>query len=1842
MEIIDLNIKFTGVKKSIRFIVLLLALGVLNSHTSILKAEELHAHPASLVFNAVEGQAFAATRSIFIFSANGTSINWTEAKDASWLVPNSLNGSTSGVLKIGINTSGITAGTYTGHITLQSSQSTADPIIVTVTMIVNPNVPVTVTTWKDGFSGAMSVSVDDSQGSGFDALSANGFSGTYFFQGATVPSFYNAYYNAGMELGCHTIDHPCGSSTDAELRYQEIEPNIHDLITQTPEPAKDVINLAWPCGFTNYREQAVATDYFLSCRGYNWNQLEDPVPENFMNLKSFNSHEHTPYPPSDLKTVVDDAVNQKKWFNLVLHDYSNDDGATTYAHSKDIWVTAIGTITKYIIQRERFILTDYFADSQKMVFSVSRAPIPSSSWRTFEPAFGPNDLVTLQIDVDDTRTIGNVTIDGVPIGYTTKDLSGNKVILLNVRLDPSATKSIQVTYLTTGLTLRISGVTANNKVYNASTTATLNKGGATLVGVNTGDVVTLNTTTASGNFVNKNVGTSKTVITAGFTIGGADADKYVLIQPTTTANITYPSNVSISGVTADDKVYDGNTSTTLNSDGASLSGVMEGDIVTIIATGATGTFSNKKVGTGKSVSISGILLGGVDGRNYILTQPSSTANITRAELTISGVTADNKEYDGTTTATLNTGSASLDGIISGDVVNLNTTGATGTFADRNIGNNIDVSTSGFTIGGTDAGNYSLTQPTTTADITQIELTVSGVTANSRPYNSSTSATLNTGGASLVGVLGGDNVTLISTGATGSFSNKNTGSNKTVTISGFTLGGSDRARYTLTQPTATAAITRADITISGVTANNKVYNGTTLAILNTGSASLTGIFTGDDVSLVTSGASGNFADKNIGTGKAVTTTGFTLGGTDAGNYNLIQPESTASITKAELTISGVTANNKVYDGTTAASLNTGSALLVGIFGSDAVTLITTGATGTFADPNIGNGIVVSMSGFTIGGTNSGNYTLTQPATTANITGIVLTVTGVTANDKVYNATTSATLNAAGASLQGVLGLDNVTLISAGATGTFSNKNAGTLKPVTTSGFTLGGTDRNKYILTQPTATASITRANLAISGAVINSKVYDGTTLATLNTGGASLVTVFSGDAVNLITSGVTASFSDKNAGTGKTVLTAGFSIGGTDAINYNIIQPSLTGNVTPAGLTISGVTANSKIYDGTTSAAINTGSALLVGLFGGDNVTLNASGAAATFANKNSGTGKSVIISGFTLGGTNSGNYTLTQPTSTANITGLTLTVTGVTANNKLYDRTTTSTLKTGTASLAGVLSGDVVTLGTSAATGNFASRNIGSDKPVTTSGFLLGGTDAGNYTLIQPSTSATINKAELTVSGVTAKNKVYDGTTTATLDVAGAALSGIFGGDLVNLVTTGALGIFSDKNAGVAKTVLVSGFSITGTDAGNYTLAGLSLTAEISPKTFTVNVKNHTKVYGTSQTFTGSDFTTSGLVTNDDDPNIILSSMGASVLSPVGTYDINASGGSDNNYTYVYNAGKLTVNKAELIAAADNKSKVFNSENPELTISYAGFVNGDNSSVLDVLPTASTSATIDSQVGIYIISLAGGSDNNYNIHLVNGNLDIAKGILHITADNKTIVFGEPVPELTISYSGFVQGDDERVLSSLPTVETSANGLSDAGDYDIIVSGAEDPTYILMYNNGILHIAKADQQIVFDALPSRLRMTQKQVLNSTASSGLPVSYEISDPSKGDVNGNVLTIRRDGNFKITAIQGGDRNWNNAPDVTQSIVALPTFDGISSLFTPNNDGMNDYWYIPDLESYGKIQVNLYNRFGQIVYSSDAYKNDWNGTWDGYPLPSASYYYIIRSSEKGIIKGVVNIVR
>jgi gliding motility-associated-like protein len=951
--------------------------------------------------------------------------------------------------------------------------------------------------------------------------------------------------------------------------------------------------------------------------------------------------------------------------------------------------------------------------------------------------------------------------------------------------------------------------------------------------------------------------------------------------------------------------------------------------------------------------------------------------------------------------------------------------------------------------------------------------------------------------------------------------------------------------------------------------------------------------------------------------------------------------TNSYTPYNLTVVGITASDKVYDGTINTALNTGSALLVGIISGDVVNLVTTGASGVFESKNVGTNKIVSITGLTLSGSDASKYVLSQPTTSANITRVELLISGITADNKVYDGTTLTSLNTASGDLIGIIESDNVTLGSTNAVGTFADKYVGPAKSVSTSGFSLFGSDAGNYYLSQPLTSADITKAELTITGLNAN-KAYDRTTNAILNSTNASLTGVVPGDNVTLNSTSATGFFTDYAAGTNKLVSTSGFALEGIDSENYTLSQPTLLANIARVGLAVSGLTAYDKVYDGTTTVILNTGSAAISGVIQPDVIILNSASAAGTFNNKNAGNGKIISTSGFTIGGPDSGNYTLFQPTLTANISKAGLTISGITANNKIYDGTTLTSLNAGSASLIGIIQSDIVTLGSINAVGVFADKNTGTGIRVTTSGFTLGGTNSENYTLTPPTIMADITIASLNISGIKAENKIYDGTTSAFLNTGGGILSGLVSGDAVTLVSTSASGVFENKNVGTAKAILISGFAITGKDSYNYILNQPLLNADILPKVLTITANNLSKHFRTILNFNGTEFTAEGLIPGDIIPVVTISSPGAIESAAIGQYVISIYGAHDNNYNINYVNGILTVNKSILIAKAENKTKIYGSENPELSISYTGFINNEDASFIDIPPAASTDALKASNTGFYNIILSQGSDDNYTITLQNGILEVVKAPLTVTANDQSRIYKEVNPDLTITYSGFVLGQDQSILEKLPVIGTVANLESEAGNYEINVSGASAKNYNFFYKKGILTINKANQMITFSQVPAGLRMTQSYDLEATATSGLDVRFEVSDSNIGSLYGNTLKIWKEGNLVITAKQEGNKNWNQAPFVSQNIETLPTFDNISSLFTPNNDGMNDYWYIPDLDQFGKLQVTVYNRFGQIVYQSDGYKNDWDGTWNSYPLPSASYYYIIKSAKKGFIKGVVNIVR
>ncbi len=90
------------------------------------------------------------------------------------------------------------------------------------------------------------------------------------------------------------------------------------------------------------------------------------------------------------------------------------------------------------------------------------------------------------------------------------------------------------------------------------------------------------------------------------------------------------------------------------------------------------------------------------------------------------------------------------------------------------------------------------------------------------------------------------------------------------------------------------------------------------------------------------------------------------------------------------------------------------------------------------------------------------------------------------------------------------------------------------------------------------------------------------------------------------------------------------------------------------------------------------------------------------------------------------------------------------------------------------------------------------------------------------------------------------------------------------------------------------------------------------------------------------------------------------------------------------------------------------------------------------------------------------------------------------------------------------------------------------------------------------------------------------------------------------------------------------------------AASMFKDIPNAITPNNDGVHDVWEIPNIELYPDAKVEIFDRWGRLVFKKDGdYHNDWDGNdMNGNKLPMDSYYYVIDLKKSGSSKVVGNV--
>ena len=1214
------------------------------------------------------------------------------------------------------------------------------------------------------------------------------------------------------------------------------------------------------------------------------------------------------------------------------------------------------------------------------------------------------------------------------------------------------------------------------------------------------------------------------------TLTGTNASNYTVQFAASNSYVITPKQLTVTA----NKTYDGNTS--FSASQINLSGLVGSETLNLSGTG-TGNSANV-IGittmTTSGLSFTNGSNGGL-ASNYAFPTSTNSVSITPAALAVSIQNNPTKTYDGGSVATLGTSNYSITGFIGSETATINQTTGLYNLPDVKGTNGSTVTailtTANFTpVSGFVASNYLLPLSASgTGTITPAPLTITAYPTWKYVGNTDPSFTYYvTGGVNGSNPVSSADVTRVNAGT------HNTAGQYLNALIPSNAQGTGLSNYSISYAKNTFTIV--DINQVVLTSESKS--------MTYGAALPTAPLASAQYCIATPCTGGNVKAFSMASSTGTSTaidypTKWTGTDTSGGNGTITYD---VGLSK---TIPKSTSNN----------------YKVGVYGYQIDPSPPT-VLGTIVNGNLNRTLVTLDENTQITTTNNSfsgfhNFMGTLTVNPATITPSANAIT------KVYDGTKSATPSL---SSSGTITYDLVNLNSPYSSYGSKNVANGTTS-YTSTGLYLSGADAGNYILSATTVTntaSSITQAPILIAGLVAQNKVYNGTTAEPSITGASTsrLITPFKGDTVTLTTASdalnctTGCTFDTANVGSNKTVtvsqgtLQSAFSLGGADSSNYYIsaVAVNLTANITAAPLYVSGLTAQDKIYNGNTTASIIQGSLTVTGTVyagdGGFTATGAISGSGA-FASKNVGTGITVTpdLAALSLSGTNASNYYIAGPTSslTAAITPKPLTITGITANNKVYDTTTLAYLTNGTLGLSGVVSSDSITVKGKATAGTFADANVNSAIAVTPDlgGLNLIGNSLGNYCIasvgscagagVVPSLSANITPATVTLSGTVQ----YNGSTKFS-DFANITIEGVAG---QNLSASSGYAVMDNANVRTAKTFtdlsnLVLGNGTSGIIglADNYTLVGARIgVVDVTPAPITITPSSATKVFDGTTKITGCSvcptltLSSGTLYTNVSNGNVQDSLVQSGVtytydnrnvgsgnksLFATGYAVSDGNGGANYTITFVPNTTS-TITPKSLTITPNNLTKTYATNDPALTYSASGLVSTDtvSSAITGSLLRAGTTAAGYSvgvsaeQVGTYLISQGSLAASNYSINFVTGKTLTINPYLTpivITPANKTKVYGTDDPSLTYTVSGYVQnttidhvlinddptrfltGNLVRVGTSAPNKATSSTS-ENVGSYIIGQGTLSAANYTIQLANATLAITAAPLTVTANA-----------------------------------------------------------------------------------------------------------------------------------------------------------------
>ena len=235
-------------------------------------------------------------------------------------------------------------------------------------------------------------------------------------------------------------------------------------------------------------------------------------------------------------------------------------------------------------------------------------------------------------------------------------------------------------------------------------------------------------------------------------------------------------------------------------------------------------------------------------------------------------------------------------------------------------------------------------------------------------------------------------------------------------------------------------------------------------------------------------------------------------------------------------------------------------------------------------------------------------------------------------------------------------------------------------------------------------------------------------------------------------------------------------------------------------------------------------------------------------------------------------------------------------------------------------------------------------------------------------------------------------------------------------------------------------------------------------------------------------------------------------------------------------------VTPAQIEIRPEPKTKVYGAPNPEFTAQFVGWSTATRPRTSRVWWSPGHRTA---HVGQYDVVASGASNPNYDIHYVTGRLDIQRAELTVTPEDKTRVYGDPLPTYTAAFEGLVNGDTGADITGLtegPPKDASV------GDYDILAFGATNPNYHYTYRAGTETITPAPLRITADDVTRRYggpADTRRPTTGwSTASpTYAPLEFAGADPKAGVGTYPIVLSgtpdSRYANYDITYVDGTEQ-------------------------------------------------------------------------------------------------------